>query len=584
VRLPWQPVRRVAIVGAGQSGSQLALGLLGAGHEVTLVSNRTPAELRDGPVLSSQCMFASALQAEAALGLDHWTSSCPPVEGISFVLADEDGGKAIEWAARLDGPARSVDQRVKVAAWIEEFEAAGGRLELLEAELPDVERLARDHDLVAVSTGRGDLGRVFERDSERSPYDRPMRALALTYVLGLEPRPEFSAVCFSVAPGIGEYFVFPALTTSGPCEIMVFEGIPGGPMDCWEDVRTPAQHLARSREILERHFPWEAERARAVELTDANGILTGRFAPVVRRPVGRLPGGTPLLGMADAVVLNDPITGQGSNNAAKCAETYLEAILEGGGEPFTAAWMEETFGLYWRGYAQWVTQWTNAMLAPPKPHVLELLAAAQELPSLASTIANGFDDPRVFFPWWFDAEEAQRLLAERRRQQEEDRFDRRAFRRALGQFATGVTVATTRAPDGRRVGVTANSFTSVSLDPPLVLFCLDRSAPSLEAFRECAQFAVNVLASDQHHLSRQFSTPSEDKFAGVHVEEGPGGMPLLAGVLARFVCRLVERYDGGDHVIFVGEVEDYEAFEGEPLVFHSGLYRVATRHPDIAGP
>lgn len=406
MRLPWQLVRRVAIVGAGQSGSQLALGLFGAGYEVTLVSNRTPDELRDGPVLSSQCMFASALQAEAALGLDRWTTSCPPVEGISFVLAGEDGGAAVEWAARLDGPARSVDQRVKVAAWIEEFAVAGGRLDLLEAELADVERLAREHDLVVVSTGRGDLGRLFERDPERSPYDRPMRALALTYVVGLEPRPEHSAVCFSVAPGVGEYFVFPALTTSGPCEIMVFEGIPGGPMDCWEDVRSPEQHLARSRELLARHFPWEAERARNVELTDPNGVLTGRFAPVVRRPVGTLPGGLPVLGMADAVVLNDPTTGQGANSAAKCAETYLEAILDRGDGPFTAEWMEETFGLFWRGYAQWVKQWTNAMLAPPKAHVVELVGTAQELPSLATTIANGFDDPRVFFPWWFDAEEA----------------------------------------------------------------------------------------------------------------------------------------------------------------------------------
>ena len=573
-------MRRVAIVGAGQAGTQLALGLLDAGYEVTLVSNRTAAELRTGPVLSSQCMFASSIQAERALGLDDWSSTCPPVEALSFVLGDPEGGKAIEWAARLDGPACSVDQRVKVAAWLERFAAAGGRLELREAQLGDLERLAREHELVVVATGKGELGRMFERDAGRSPYDQPMRALALTYVVGLEPRPGGAAVCFNIAPGIGEYFVFPALTTSGPCEIMVFEGVPGGPLDHWEDVRSPEEHLERSLELLRRWFPWEAERTDRVELTDPNGVLTGRFAPVVRRPVGALPDGTAVLGMADAVVLNDPITGQGSNNAAKCAETYLEAILEREGGAFTPAWMEETFARYWRGYAQWVTHWTNSLLVPPKPHVVELLGAAQELPSLASTIANGFDDPRVFFPWWFDADEAGRLLAEQRRRQAEDRFDRRAFRRALGQFATGVTVVTARAADGRRIGLTANSFTSVSLDPPLVLFCLDRSAPSLPAFLDCTHVAIHVLAADQHHLSRRFSTPAEDKFAGLQAEDGPGGVPLLGGVLARFVCRHTATYDGGDHVILVAEVEEYEAFDGEPLVFHSGLYRVATRHPD----
>jgi flavin reductase (DIM6/NTAB) family NADH-FMN oxidoreductase RutF/flavin-dependent dehydrogenase len=575
-------LRRIAIVGGGQSGAQLALGLLKSGYDVTLVSNRTADDLREGRVLSSQCMFASALETERVLGLDHWQDECPPVEGISFAIPDGGGGKTVDWAARLDEPGRSVDQRLKVPAWLEELERGGGRLLIEEAGAADLERYAREHELVVVATGKGDLARLFARDPEKSPYDRPQRALALTYVVGMEPRAEFSAVAFNLIPEVGEYFVFPALTTTGPCEIMVFEGVPGGPMDCWEDVRTPEEHLARSLELLERFLPWEAARCRDVELTDPNGVLTGRFAPIVRRPVAELPGGAPVLGMADAVVLNDPVTGQGSNNAAKCAELYLEAILEREDAPYTAAWMQQTFDRYWLGYAQWVTQWTNALLAPPKPHVLDLLRAAQEVPSLAGTIANGFDDPRVFYPWWFAADEAERVIEAKRCQEQADRFDRRDFRRALGQFATGVTVITTRDAEGRRVGLTANSFTSLSLDPPLVLFCLDRGAPSLPAFLDCTHFGVNVLAADQHHLSRQFATPSMDKFAGVEALDGPGGVPLLEGVIARFTCRNTAHHEGGDHLIFVGEVEDYEAFEGEPLVFHSGFYRVATRHPEAA--
>jgi flavin reductase (DIM6/NTAB) family NADH-FMN oxidoreductase RutF len=162
------------------------------------------------------------------------------------------------------------------------------------------------------------------------------------------------------------------------------------------------------------------------------------------------------------------------------------------------------------------------------------------------------------------------------------RFDRRELRRTLGQFATGVTVVTTRGAGGRPVGLTANSFSSVSLDPPLVLWSLSRGSPSLADFLDASHFGITVLAAGQHHLSRRFSTPQSDKFQGVAWCEGPAGVPLLEGVLARFVCRNVRQYDGGDHVILIGEIERHECFTGEPLVFHCGCYRVAACHPEFA--
>ena len=159
-------------------------------------------------------------------------------------------------------------------------------------------------------------------------------------------------------------------------------------------------------------------------------------------------------------------------------------------------------------------------------------------------------------------------------------FDPRELRKAFGQFTTGVTVITTRAPDGRRVGMTANSFSSVSLDPPLVLWSLARQAPSVCDFQGASHFAIHVLAADQHLLSRRFSTPQQDKFVGLDCAEGPAGVPLIDGVLARFVCRNVRQYDGGDHLIFIGQVERCERFDGEPLAFHAGYYQVTVRHPE----
>jgi flavin reductase (DIM6/NTAB) family NADH-FMN oxidoreductase RutF len=573
-------VKRVAIVGAGQSGLQLALGLQRAGCGVTVYSDRAPGEIERGPVMSSQCMFDSALEIERELNLNFWEQECPRVEGISFAVPNGVGGKTIEWAARLDRYAQSVDQRVKIPRWMREFQERGGELRIRAATVGDLEDCAHSHDLMIVASGKGALANLFARDAARSPYSEPQRVLALTYVRNMQPREPYAAVCFNMIPNVGEYFVFPALTTSGPCEIMVFEGIPGGPMDCWQGVHTSEDHLERSKAILEQFLPWEAERCRDIQLTDEHGILTGRVAPAVRRPVALLPSGKPVLGMADAVVLNDPLTGQGSNNAARCAEIYLESILELGPGDADASWMQQTFERYWTGYAKWVVEWTNLLLRP-KPHVLKLLDCAGKIRGVAGALVNGFDDPRTLFPWFLDSGEAQRFIGEEAKAVAE-RFERRDYRRALGQFATGVTVVTTKSPDGRKLGVTVNSFSSVSLDPPLILWSLARQSPSVSDFARASHFAVNVLESKQHHLSRQFSTPLPDKFSGVDCDEGAAGVPLLCGALAQFICRNVRQYDGGDHVIFLGEVEEYKYSDGEPLVFHSGRYRVATRHPDIA--
>ncbi|MGV0820652.1 styrene monooxygenase/indole monooxygenase family protein [Martelella sp. FLE1502] len=403
--------KHFTIVGGGQSGLQLGIGLLKAGHAVRIVQNRTGEEIEKGKVLSSQCMFDAALQNERDLGINFWEAECPTVDSINFTVPapDAPGVKAIDWNGKLDSYAQSVDQRVKIPRWMKEFTRLGGDMVIHDASLDDLETYAKESDLVIVAAGKGDIAKMFERDAERSPYDRPQRALALTYVTGMAPRPDHSAVSFNLIPTVGEYFTFPALTTTGPCDIMVFEGIPGGPMDCWKGVVSPEDHLAKSKWILDTFLPWEAERNTDIALTDDNGILAGAFPPTVRKPVGRLPSGAIVLGMADAVCLNDPITGQGSNNASKAAKCYLDAILAHGDKAFDEAFMVATFEAYW-AYAQFVVGWTNALLAPPPPHVLNIMGSAQAYPELAKRIANGFNDPRDFFPWFAVPEEADAYL------------------------------------------------------------------------------------------------------------------------------------------------------------------------------
>ena len=148
------------------------------------------------------------------------------------------------------------------------------------------------------------------------------------------------------------------------------------------------------------------------------------------------------------------------------------------------------------------------------------------------------------------------------------------FRAALGQFATGVTVVTTRAAGGERIGLTANSFNSASLDPPMVLWSLKNESVNFDVFARAEYFAVNILAADQVDVSRRFSRQVEDRFSGLDCREGIGGLPLIAGCAATFQCRSVHRYSGGDHAIFVGEVLDFEVNDRTPLVFHRGDYTV----------
>jgi 3-hydroxy-9,10-secoandrosta-1,3,5(10)-triene-9,17-dione monooxygenase reductase component len=157
------------------------------------------------------------------------------------------------------------------------------------------------------------------------------------------------------------------------------------------------------------------------------------------------------------------------------------------------------------------------------------------------------------------------------------------FRSALGAFATGITIVTTVGLDGEDVGMTASSFNSVSLDPPMVLWSIGKNAMSRPAFAAAEFFAVHVLANDQQTLSDRFAKRGTDKFGGLEVERGPGGVPLLMGCTARFECRTAYRYEGGDHDILVGEVVKFDHLEKLPLIFHRGRYGELAS-PAGAGP
>jgi hypothetical protein len=409
-------MRKIAIIGAGEAGAQLALGLQREGYQITLFSDRSAAQIRTGKVMSSQCMFPTALAAEAqlssALTRLYDGDDVPGINSIRLRVEGETGAEAIEWEAPLEGTAHSVDQRIKSAAWIEAFVAGGGDFRIEKVTPRMLEELSRDYELVIVSTGKGEVAQIFPKDRSKSPFDRPQRVLALNYVsvegasldtpaTKATDQPSDS-IRMSVVAGVGEFFTFPGLTVSGPCQMMVFEGAVGGPMDKWTDVASPEEQLARSLEILEEHFPHEAKNFANARLTDEGATLLGRITPTVRSAVGELGNGNLVFGLGDAVLLNDPLTGQGSNNATLAAKYYLDSIARRGKQTFKKNWIESTFDEFWRGWGQWAVAWTNDMLKPRREHQQVVLAEAAGHPALAASIAGGFDDPRTFYPWWFD--------------------------------------------------------------------------------------------------------------------------------------------------------------------------------------
>lgn len=154
-------------------------------------------------------------------------------------------------------------------------------------------------------------------------------------------------------------------------------------------------------------------------------------------------------------------------------------------------------------------------------------------------------------------------------------FDPREFRQVMGSFATGVTIATTALPDGTRAGLTVNSFTSVSLDPPLVLFCLDKRALSHPVFKKASGYAISVLTREQEPVARAFAVPGQGPERWTHgsYTTGESGSPLLDGALATIDCSLYAQHDGGDHIILVGRVLTLSRAEGQPLLYWSSGYR-----------
>ncbi|MBE3002140.1 FAD-binding oxidoreductase [Nocardiopsis sp. HNM0947] len=399
-------MRKILVVGAGQSGLQLALGLLAEGYDVTLATLAGPEEVLAGNVMSTQCLFGPALRRERRHGLALWDDHATGIGGVGVRVGDPGGATpAISWLGRLEEPAQSVDQRVKMSTWMRLFVQGGGTLLRRRVTPEELAETARGYALVVVAAGRGDLAELFPRDEQRSAFRAPQRRLTLAYVTGVEDDPSGPVLERTSITGAGEVFTLPTLSVSGPCHALMVEAVPGGPMDRPLPREAGGEEVVAALQgVLRRHAPWYRDRFARARPADRGATLHGAYTPVVREPVAHLADGTPVLGMADSVVSNDPITAQGANMASLAADVHRRAIVDHGSRPFDERFMRATFASYWR-YARQVTAWSKVMLTGP-PHVWDLFRLAERHQETADRFADSFSDPTGLIDWFLHPERA----------------------------------------------------------------------------------------------------------------------------------------------------------------------------------
>jgi hypothetical protein len=405
---------RFAIVGAGQSGLQLSVALLQDGHEVTIYSDRTPEQIACSQLPSSTWMGSRALDHERALGLCLWEDKGPLSDAFYVRIGDPEGNVLVDWSARQQRYGQAVDQRVKYPTWMKIAEGLGAQLVYRAVSVEDLEDIHRAHDLTLIAAGRRELSGLFEVDRTRTQFRAPRRHIGMCAVTDV-PHQDPPGVSYNLIPYVGEAFGVPAYTAAGSSIIWLMEAVPGGPMDRWDAARSGPACLETMLGILQDFLPWEVERHADAVLTDANAYLCGQVQPLVRKPIARLPSGACVVGLADVVVLNDPCTGQGANNAAHHAAVMHRWVREGG--PFNEAWMQRSFEEFW-SYAQWPTRLTNTLIEDDIPmHVVQLLGRAAELPEIAQRFVHAFTAPQDLADWFFQPDKAFAYLdlVERRR-------------------------------------------------------------------------------------------------------------------------------------------------------------------------
>ncbi|NUS62189.1 MAG: hypothetical protein HOQ46_00915 [Saccharothrix sp.] len=380
---------------------------------MSLYSDRTAEDHLCDRGRPTACLFGDQVEYEAELGLDFWPEA-PRMRRIHLDLFTDDRSLAFSVDAPLRKPALAVDQRLKFSAGLREVRRRGAKVVIGPVDVDDLDRLAASHDLVVVTAGNNSLAGLFERDQVRSVHSEPQRSLFMMNVHGYDmaARPEHREGVFSFLPGTLEMFWVPFHDKDvGESRSLVVEATPGGRADRFGDVTSADEGLEVLKAVVDELFPHESAFLRPARPTSPVTWIKGQVVPVVRRPVAVLPSGRHVLGLGDAVVLNDPLAGQGANNATRMARFFAEE-LAGHDGPFTAPWLAERFDEWWE-HGRYTNDFSNGLLAPLTEEQRTVMLAASRREDVGEQLWEGFNDPSSLFPWFFDAAATREFLARR---------------------------------------------------------------------------------------------------------------------------------------------------------------------------
>jgi 2-polyprenyl-6-methoxyphenol hydroxylase-like FAD-dependent oxidoreductase len=402
-------MRKIAIVGAGQAGMVLAFGLLKEGnYEVTVFEGRPADEIEKGTMLSTAMVFDRQLNVERRLGMHEWEGKAPVCNGMHSTLRLPNGEIILQVQGGLDETCQGVDARLKTSTWMRRFAALGGHLVNLAVNRSMLEQLAEEYDLVVVSTGKGGLGEVFERDAERTLFDSPPRRLGAVILKGVKEWEEipYNTLKFQYFVQVGEFFAIPFYSHAGPCRAVVFEAPPGSPMDVWGGVDSGDKALATALRMFRQYSPEDWPNYRNAQLVDDRAWLKGAITPTVRKAVGHLRNGRTVMALGDTAIVNDPISGTGANDAVRQADRLTRAILERGERPYAADWMQEVFDGYYEERGKYTMQFTQLMTGPMTEPLWKVLQGAAQSPGVAHTFVNMFNDIKESMGWITDMKAA----------------------------------------------------------------------------------------------------------------------------------------------------------------------------------